>query len=192
MLSCISRKSYEVRTIKAIEIAKEHNAIISFDPNVRLPLWENHNDCKETINQYLQYADLLKISDEEVEFITGMDIERASTQLLSGNVKMILYSMGKDGAVVITKNGYVKVSGANVKAIDTTGAGDSIIGAFLYCLSRDDITPNDLETLPLTKVEEYLKFASYYSSYSVLGKGAISSYATLKEIQDFISKCENK
>lgn len=177
--------------IKAIEIAKEHNAIISFDPNVRLPLWKNPNDCKDTINQYLQYADLLKISDEEVEFITGMDIEKASKQLLGGNIKMILYSMGKNGAMVITKNGYVRVSGTNIKAIDTTGAGDSIIGAFLYCLSRDNVTSKDLENLSLAKTEEYLKFANYYSGYSVLGKGAINSYATLEEVKEFISKYEN-
>lgn len=178
--------------IEAINIAKQKDAIISFDPNVRLPLWKNHDECRKTINEYLQYADLLKISDEEVEFITGLDIEKASKKLLSGNIKIILYSMGKDGAMIITKNGSVKVPPVDVKAIDTTGAGDSIIGAFLYCLSKDGITSKDLENLPLKKIEEYLKFSNYYSSYSILGKGAINSYATLDQIEDFISQYENR
>ncbi|MBS6444665.1 MAG: carbohydrate kinase [Ruminococcus sp.] len=178
--------------IEAIKIAKQKDAIISFDPNVRLPLWKNHDECRKTINEYLQYADLLKISDEEVEFITGLDIEKASKKLLSGNIKIILYSMGKDGAMIITKNGSVKVPPVDVKAIDTTGAGDSIIGAFLYCLSKDGITPKDLENLSLKKIEEYLKFSNYYSSYSILGKGAINSYATLDQIEDFISQHENR
>jgi len=178
--------------IKAIDIAKEHNAIISFDPNIRLPLWKSHQSCKDTINQYLKYADLLKISNEEVDFITGMGIDEASKILLKGNLKMILYSMGKDGAMVITKDGKVKVSGVDVNALDTTGAGDSIIGAFLYCLSRDSITSSELETLPLVKLEEYLRFANYYSAYSVLGRGAIDSYATLNQIENFISKHKDR
>ena len=94
--------------------------------------------------------------------------------------------------MIITKNGSVKVPPVDVKAIDTTGAGDSIIGAFLYCLSKDGITPKDLENLSLKKIEEYLKFSNYYSSYSILGKGAINSYATLDQIEDFISQHENR
>lgn len=174
--------------VRAIELAKRQNAIVSFDPNVRLPLWKNPEDCKNTINEYMQYADLLKISDEEVEFITGVSIEEASKRLLSRNVKVILYSMGKDGAMVITKRGKVKVSSVKVNAIDTTGAGDSIIGAFLYCLSKDGVSSTDLENIPLERLEEYLKFANYYSTYSVLKKGAISSYADMPTILDFIKE----
>lgn len=177
--------------IKAIEIAKEKNAIISFDPNVRLPLWKNHEDCKKTINEFIKYADILKISDEEVEFITGIkDIEEASKKFFIGNTKIVLYSMGKDGAMIITKQGKVTVPSIKVSVKDTTGAGDSIIGAFLYCLSKDNLTANDLENLSMDKLKEYLKFSNYYSAYSVTGQGAINSYATLPEIENFIKEYE--
>ena len=177
--------------LKAIEIAKQNDAIISFDPNVRLPLWKNHQECKDTINEFIQYADILKISDEEVEFITGMDIYKASEKFLNGNIKIILYSMGKNGAMIITKDSQITVPSVSISVTDTTGAGDSIIGAFLYCLAKDNLSAKDLDTISLDRLKEYLKFSNYYSSYSVMGKGAIDSYATLKEITDFISMKEN-
>lgn len=176
--------------LKAIELAKQKSAIISFDPNVRLPLWNNHQECRNTINEYIQYADVLKISDEEVEFITGMDIHKASEKLLNGNVKIILYSMGKDGAMIFTKRGNIKVLPIKVSVKDTTGAGDSIIGAFLYCLAKDNLSASDLDTIHMDTLEKYLKFANYYSSYSVMGQGAINSYASLNEINQFISQRE--
>jgi fructokinase len=175
--------------VKAIELAKQRNAIVSFDPNVRLPLWNDHQKCKQTINEFIQYADLLKISDEEVEFISGKSIKEASKDFFDKGVNVILYSMGKDGAMIITRNFTITVSSCKVKAVDTTGAGDSIIGALLYCLSRDNITASELENIPEDTLREYLKFSNYYSTYSVLSKGAINSYANLEQIEEFISKC---
>jgi fructokinase len=175
--------------VKSIQMAKERNAIVSFDPNVRLPLWNNPQDCKQTINEFIPYADLLKISDEEVEFISGKGIEQASKEFFDKGIKVILYSMGKDGAMILTKNYSIKVPSLKVKAVDTTGAGDSIIGALLYCLSKDEITASELENVPESTLRDYLTFSNYYSTHSVLSKGAINSYATLEQIEDFISKC---
>jgi fructokinase len=172
--------------VEAIRMAKERDAIVSFDPNVRLPLWRDPQACKDTINEYIQYADLLKVSDEEIEFITGKPIEQAAQGLFDRGVKVILYSMGKAGAMVLTKGGEVTVPSVEVQAVDTTGAGDSIIGALLYCLAKDGMTASELEKVPLPKLEEYLRFSNYYSTYSVLRKGAIDSYATHEEIEQFI------
>lgn len=177
--------------IEAIKMAKQHDAIISFDPNVRLPLWKNHKECKDTINEFIKYADILKISDEEIEFITGMDIYKASEKLFNeNNVKIILYSMGKDGAMILTKNAKIVVPSVDVSVKDTTGAGDSIIGAFLYCLCKDNISAKNLDSISNEKLKEYLKFANYYASYSTMGSGAINSYANLEQITDFIADKE--
>ena len=74
----------------AIEYAKKAGAIISFDPNIRLPLWNDHKALKNTVLEFLPYADILKISDEELEFITGYQtIEQAKEILFQGNVKVI-------------------------------------------------------------------------------------------------------
>lgn len=173
---------------KAIEYAMKNNSIISFDPNVRLPLWDKEEDCKNAILEFLPLAHVIKISDEELEFITGYDdIEKSKEILFKGNVKLIIFTKGKDGCEVHTKNEIVKVKGNVVNAIDTTGAGDSFIGSFLFNLLKDDVTVNDLENLNSKTLEEYLIFSNHYAAYSTTKKGAISSYATLDEINEYIS-----
>ena len=86
---------------KAIEYALQNKSIISFDPNVRLPLWDSEESCREAILEFLPLAHIVKISDEELEFITGYNnIDEAKTVLFNGNVKMILFTKGKDGAEI--------------------------------------------------------------------------------------------
>ena len=172
---------------KAIEYSTKNNSIISFDPNVRLPLWESETDCKNAILEFLPFAHVLKISDEELEFITGYsDMEKAKEVLFTGNVKLVLFTKGKDGAEAITKNRTVKIPGNVVNAIDTTGAGDSFIGSFLYSLLNDDVSVSDLENLDEETLRNYLLFSNHYAGYSTTKKGAISSYATLEEIKEYI------
>lgn len=177
---------------KAIEYAIENNSIISFDPNVRLPLWYREEDCKDAILEFLPLAHIIKISDEELKFITGYnDIEKSKEILFKGNIKLIIFTKGKYGCEVHTKNGVIKVKGNVVNAIDTTGAGDSFIGSFLFNLLEDDINVNDLENLNPKTLEEYLIFSNHYAAYSTTKKGAISSYATLDEINNYIKSYKN-
>ncbi len=89
---------------KAIEYALESNSIISFDPNIRLPLWDSEQSCKNAISEFLPFAHIVKISDEELEFITGEnDIEKSLHKLFVGNVELVLYTKGKDGVDAYTK-----------------------------------------------------------------------------------------
>ncbi len=172
---------------KAIEYATKNNAIISFDPNVRLPLWSSEDECRKAILEFLHLAHIVKISDEELEFITGTnDIEEAKEALFKGNVSMVLFTKGKDGAEAHTKNSKVKIEGNVVEVVDTTGAGDSFIGAFLYRLLKDKVGVDTLKFVEENTLREYLLFANYYAAYSTTKKGAIGSYATLEEINEFI------
>ena len=75
-----------------------------------------------------------------------------------------------------------------VKAIDTTGAGDAFIGSFLYQLSRDGVTIDGLKDLTKERLEQYLLFSNRYCEYSVLGNGAIASYATAEQFKDYLNK----
>lgn len=176
--------------IKAIELAQKNGALISFDPNIRLPLWNDHELCRSTVLDFARYADILKISDEELAFITGEnDISAASEKLFSeyARLKMILFSKGKDGAEIIMRDKNISLSAVKVTAVDTTGAGDAIIGAFLYCLCRDDISPDALCSLSENTLREYLTFANSCSALSVTRNGAIDSYCTLDEINKFMT-----
>ena len=78
---------------KAIDCAIDNNSIISFDPNVRLPLWNSEDECRKAILEFLPFAHIVKISDEELEFITGFNnIEDAKEVLFNGSVKMVIFT----------------------------------------------------------------------------------------------------
>ena len=129
-------------------------------------------------------AHVLKVSDEELEFITGCkDIKEALPQLLTNNTRLVIYTKGSDGAECYTRQASAFAPGEKVKAVDTTGAGDGFIGSFLYCLSADGITADTLEDLTKEQMERYLTFANRFCGKSVMGHGAIASYPTIEEME---------
>lgn len=168
---------------KAIRYAKESGSIISFDPNVRLPLFSDHEYLKNVIHEYIQYADILKISDEEVEFIFGNnDIEENLEYLFNKGVKLVVYTSGKNGAKAYTTNSVAQSDGIEVKAIDTTGAGDGFIGCLLYQLAKDNVSLKQLNSLTKDKLKKYLDISNKFCSISVTKEGAIASYPKTEEI----------
>ena len=168
---------------KAVEYAQEAGAIISFDPNLRLALWEDVQALKQVILEFAPLAHVLTVSDEELEFITGKtDIREALPQLLTGNTKLVIYTRGSEGAEAFTARTSIYAASKKVKAADTTGAGDGFIGSFLYCMQRDEVTVKELKKLTAEKLEEYLTFANRFCGISVTRYGAIDSYPGLDEM----------
>ena len=162
----------------AIQYAIEQGAIVSFDPNLRPALWKDTTQMIETVNEFIPLADIVKISDEELESITGeTQIEKALEKLFADRVKLVIYTEGAAGARAFTRKASAKALCQKVKAVDTTGAGDGFIGAFLWCLWQNNVTAGQLEEL-----EEYLKFANAFCGISVQKKGAIPSYPSLDEV----------
>lgn len=167
----------------AIQYALESDAVISFDPNLRPALWKDSAEMIATVKEFIPLADIVKISDEELEAITGeTSIEAALENLFTDRVKLVIYTEGSAGARAFTKKASAVAECAKVKAVDTTGAGDGFIGAFLWCLHRDGVTAEKIEELNGDKLQEYLKFANAFCGISVQKKGAIPSYPTLEEM----------
>ena len=168
---------------KLIDMAIEQGVKVSFDPNLRFSLWDDLDALKKTVNDFIPYADIIKISDEELEFITGKtDIKDAVPDLLSGRAKYVIYTKGADGAEIYTKDGVVEAPGYSIDVRDTTGAGDSFIGAFLFCILRDEI--DDLDSVSKDKLYEYLDFANAYAANTSTKEGALAAMATMDEIQE--------
>ncbi len=166
-----------------IEKAQKEAVCISFDPNVRLPLWSSAQICQNTINDFIGYADILKIADDELFFITSQANEKkAIQQLFTGNVKVVIYTQGANGAKWISKNEEVEVHSLSVDAIDTTGAGDAFIGAILSQLQKRKIGRDDLLSIHKDDIEEMLLFASKVAAFSVQRSGAIASYPSLSQL----------
>ncbi len=172
---------------KAIELASQRGALISFDPNIRFPLWESKEALRDTILEFIPKANILKISDEELEFITGYKtIEEAKDVLFVGGVKLVLFTKGGDGAEAYTLNQKVNVPSNRVKAVDTTGAGDGFIGALLYKLMESEIDINNISNLSVDNLIEYLRFANRFCEHSVLAEGAIASYPDYQQMKQYM------
>ena len=117
---------------KAIEYTLKNNGIVSFDLNVRLPLWDSPDKLREAIFEMMPKAHILKISDEELAFIMDTnDIEEALPRLWKHpKLQCVVYTKGKDGASVYTRTSQAHHEGFKVDVKDTTGAGDAFIAAF--------------------------------------------------------------
>lgn len=170
---------------RAISLARDAGAIIAFDPNLRFPLWKDHEKLYRTVNEFIADADVLKISDEELSFITGCDeIELALPMLFQKGVRVVLYSCGADGAYAYTASGLSVFSPADdVKAVDTTGAGDAFLGAFLFALSRMQVNRESLASMQGEELLRALRVATVYSGATVTAYGAIPSYPTMDAIR---------
>ena len=174
---------------RAIEIAKEKGCLISFDPNVRLPLWKNPEDCRKAILEFLPLSNIVKISDEELEFITGIKDEKEALDfLLTGDVKVIIYTKGTNGAEFITKERVIFSPSFKVSAQDTTGAGDSFIGSLLYQVAEGEYSLEQLVDLSEKKVQEILTFSNATAALTVCKKGAIGALPLKEEVLAKISE----
>ena len=174
---------------RAIEIAKEKGCLISFDPNVRLPLWKQPEDCRKAILEFLPLSNIVKISDEELEFITGIkDEKEALDSLLTGDVKVIIYTKGTNGAEFITKERVIFSPSFKVSAQDTTGAGDSFIGSLLYQVAEGEYSLEELVTLSEEKVQEILTFSNATAALTVCKKVAIGALPLKEEVLAKISE----
>jgi fructokinase len=170
--------------MKAIDIARNHNSFISFDPNLRLSLFKNLVEYKNVINHFIPMADLLKISNDELEFITGhSEISEALSTLFVGHVKYVIITKGSQGSSFYYKDGLHLDSNAfKVNVIDTTGAGDAFIGTFLAEMIRQDLT------FTKQNVEKALFVANAKAALTTTKYGGMSSIPTEDELHQFIEK----
>lgn len=174
---------------RAIELMKEKGGLISFDPNVRLPLWDQPEDCRNAILEFLPYAHLVKVSDEELEFITGIsDIEEAIASLFAGDVQAVVFTKGAAGADLYLKDNKWKSSGYTVDVQDTTGAGDAFIGGFLFKLLEAKAAPDSLQKVLKEQNGEILQFANASGALTATGKGAISALPEKEQVIGLIQE----
>lgn len=169
-------------TFFALEYAKEHGSIISYDPNYRAPLWDSKDAAIEGMKSVLPYVDVMKMSDEETELLTGVvDPAKAAALLVEGGIPLVAVTLGADGAYVCTKDGGQVVSGFKSKVVDTTGAGDSFWGGFLYMLVSSGKKPADVT---LEEAVEFARFANAVASLCVEKRGGIPGMPSLEEVKE--------
>ncbi len=160
-------------TQKAVAYAKEHGKLITCDPNLRLPLWKTQEAAKEQMLWSLHQADVVKISDNEVEFLWNCTPEEGADKLLSEfGVSLAMVTLGPDGCLMKTKNASFRATCPKVHPVDTTGAGDIFGGSAVSRLLElekpiDALTEADLAYIGC--------FAATAASLSTEASGGIPS-----------------
>lgn len=177
-------------TFRAVEYAKRAGTIVSYDPNYRAMLWKSPEAAKEGMRSLLPYADMIKISDEETWLLTDeQDPERAADVLLKKGIAVVAVTLGADGALVATKEGKARVPGFSVKAVDTTGAGDSFFGGFIWKLMEYGLgTAKRAEDMLLSEVREAGLFGNAVASLNVEKRGAIPAMPSYEEVTERLKR----
>ncbi|MCM2534560.1 PfkB family carbohydrate kinase [Neobacillus pocheonensis] len=174
-------------TLKAVAYAKENGLLISYDPNLRVNLWDDLNHARSMIEVGLKFADVLKISEEELEFITGTkDLKKGSKYIyVQFHIKLILVTLGSDGCFYRLGHVVGKCSGYDVDAIDTTGAGDAFLAGIIYQIIEKDYLLSDLS---LNEVDKMVSFANAVGALATTKKGAIPAMPSIDEILALFNK----
>lgn len=170
---------------KVIENMKKIGGTISFDPNVRLNLWENADDLKNTIIGFLPYTDILKVSDDEILFISGKNNEAdAIDWFLEFPISLLIITRGSRGSSLYVNKEEIFIPGIKKNAVDTTGAGDSYIGAFLYMYANQ---PFFIQECSNSTLKSMAAFSNIVSALVVTRTGGMSSIPNLKEIEQYFN-----
>lgn len=173
-------------TFYALQQAKDAEKIISYDPNYRALLWESVESAIAGMRSPLDYVDVMKISDEETKLLTDIeDPEGAAKALLAKGVSLVAVTLGKDGAYVCTKEGGAVVPGFESKVVDTTGAGDSFWGGFLYQLAKSGKRP---EEVTLEEAKTFARFGNAVASLCVEKRGGIPAMPTMEQVTERLGK----
>ena len=170
-------------TLHAIRSAKASGARLSYDPNLRLMLWDDAANAKRWIWEVMPYADVVKISDEEWEFVTGdADFEQGIERILGRGVKLLVVTLGERGCYYT--NGFANgfVDGFTVDVVDTLGAGDAFVAAMLAQLRQY----MDLTALEQKQLDPIMRYANAAGALATQKVGVIPSLPTPSEIENFL------
>lgn len=173
-------------TKRALKTAKENGVKISFDPNLRPPLWDSLEEAKEQVIYGIGYCDILKISDNEIQWLTEKEDFDEGIKWIKERfpeIRLILLSMGRDGSRAYYKEGMVEAPPfTRGKTIETTGAGDTFCGCVL-----DYINNHGLDGLTEDNLKEMLTFANAAAKLVTMRRGALRVMPEMDEIKELIS-----
>ncbi|MEH7400616.1 carbohydrate kinase [Gottfriedia acidiceleris] len=169
-------------TLKTVQLAKEQGKVISYDPNLRALLWKNLEHAKKMIKEGLKYANIVKLSEEELEFITGKaDLEKGTRQLVEQyNTELIFVTLGAEGCFYRKGENIGKFKSFKVNPVDTTGAGDGFFSGVLYKYLEKNKPIADLN---IDDMQEIIIFGNAVGAIVTTRKGAILSMPCMEEVK---------
>jgi len=162
----------------ALKRAKENRCLVSFDINYRDKIWSGEA-CKQEVDKLLEYIDLLKISEEELNFVGGE--ENIEAFMKEHDISVIVLTRGGDGASIFFESASCDVPAMKVKCVDTTGAGDAYWGGFLSSLMKQGV--KNVKDITMEKLEKAGKYGAVSGGLCVQKSGGIPALPTAEEIE---------
>ncbi len=169
-------------TLYAVDTARAAGCLISYDPNLRLPLWPDANAARDGMLLGFKKAHVVKLSDDESEFLTGLgDLDTARKALWHDELKLLVVTRGRAGCVYFTPNFSGEVASFTVEAVDATGAGDGFVAGLLQGLLADPTVLQDE-----TRLRELCRFANAVGALATLERGAIPALPDRARVLRFL------
>ena len=173
-------------TVRAVELARSGGAVISYDPNYRLPLWESETQALEMMRLGLRLADIVKVSQEEAQLLTGQENpDRAAAALRKLGPRVIFITGGASGCFCYTEAARACVPGFRVEAVDTTGAGDTYQGTMLYQLR--DLSLEEITAMDVARLTRCATVANAAAAITTTKLGAISAMPNKATLNAFLT-----
>ena len=182
----MTHEGVRLATKKALKIAKESGTLISFDPNLRPPLWANLEEAKAQVLYGLNYCQILKISDNEIQWLTGKEDYTEGVNWINERyqIPLIFVSMGKEGSRAYYGDTMVEIAPFLQKnTVETTGAGDTFCGCVLHYICQ-----HGLEGLTEENLKEMLVFANAAASLITTRKGALRVMPQREEVEALLAE----
>ncbi len=182
----LTKKESREATEKAIELSREEGVKVTMDPNVRFNLWGDRSRLKESILNLIDKVDMIKLSEEEVEFLTGTDdLEAGISELTDLGPNPVLVTLGRRGCFYKHEGSFKRVKGHKVDVKDTTGAGDGFMAGFLHKLLENT---KSLSNIPSTNLEKAVRFGNATAALTTTDYGATSAFPGSLEVENFIKE----
>lgn len=172
-------------TIEAVKAAKTAGTLISYDPNYRSSLWADKETAVERMRKMIPFADVMKVSDEELILMTGIDdYSQAAEKLLELGPKLIAVTLGSEGVFLATRQKKEKVTGFHVQAVDTTGAGDSFWGGFLSEYLKHK---KEFKNFTWEEIKKCAIYGNATAALCVQRRGGIPAIPKKEEVEKFVN-----
>ena len=181
----LSAQPAAAATVKAMRVGHEKGKLVSFDVNYRNVMWnDDEKACAAAVMDTLKYVDMLKISEEEVEMMGGLE---ALPKLMADNdIALVVETLGSEGAQAFFQGEVIRVEGRKVKAVDATGAGDAFWGGFMSSLRMQGVSSRADLTAEL--IRSAMEYGNVSGCICVQSKGAIASIPTREQIEAYMKE----
>lgn len=167
------------------EVLHRRGCVISFDPNVRLSLWQSRPDARKIHLSLVKHATIVRLNAEEAYFLTGKRrLDSAVRQLRSLGPSVVVVTLGENGCYASSRQGATFVREFPVKVIDTTGCGDGFLAGFLAGMVKNSSTPDDIS---LEKLYSLCRYANAAGALTATRRGAAAAMPTASQVQKFLS-----